>query len=65
MYNVNMPNWVKHDHDIVGPDVSKWQGTVNWHVWQYTSTANVPGVSGNCDVSVVRTSAIWNSDFYQ
>ena len=40
-------------------------GPHTWHVWQYTSTANVPGVTGKCDVSVARNSAIWNSDFYQ
>jgi len=37
-----------------------------WSAWQYTSRANVPGVvSGPCDVSVVLSPEVWNSDFYQ
>ncbi len=34
-----------------GDDV--W-GSGVWHVWQYSSTASVPGISGNCDVDVVN-----------
>jgi GH25 family lysozyme M1 (1,4-beta-N-acetylmuramidase) len=36
-----------------------------WSAWQYTSSARVPGVSGRCDVSVVLSPEVWNSDFYQ
>lgn len=36
-----------------------------WSAWQYTSLASVPGVSGRCDVSVVLSPEVWNSDFYQ
>lgn len=36
-----------------------------WMVWQYTSSASVPGVLSRCDVSVARTSDDWNLDFYQ
>ena len=36
-----------------------------WIVWQYTSSASVPGISSRCDVSVVRNPSYWHSNFYQ
>lgn len=32
-------------------------GSGFWNVWQYSSTATVPGVSGNCDVDVFNGTA--------
>jgi GH25 family lysozyme M1 (1,4-beta-N-acetylmuramidase) len=60
----------QHDYDIIydNPRLNIphfANGNHTWHVWQYTSSANVHGVNGKCDVSVARNSAIWNSDFYQ
>ena len=39
--------------------------TYSWSMWQYTSQSRVPGVTGNCDLSVARDSITWHYDFYQ
>lgn len=40
-----------------GPDLPRGLGYETWDVWQFTSQGNLPGVLGNCDVSLVQDHA--------
>jgi GH25 family lysozyme M1 (1,4-beta-N-acetylmuramidase) len=48
------PLWVAH-YGVSSPTIPG--GFPFYTFWQYTSTGSVPGVSGNCDVSVFNGSA--------
>jgi GH25 family lysozyme M1 (1,4-beta-N-acetylmuramidase) len=52
------PLWIAH-WNVSSPTIpaNDWDGH-GWHVWQYTNTGHVPGISGNVDLDQISSSTL-------
>ena len=54
---INCPRWICAHGDNIGKPQYGYKPKTDCHGWQYTSTAKIPGINGNVDVSE------WYKDF--